>query len=82
MLGCGGKCREMLGEMWGSVWGEVWVGLLGCGKGKEEMWGEVWESVLRCRAVMGFRGFARTHSWNVRIISEPVLTFFTDIRPL
>ena len=28
---------------------------------------------------MGFRGshgFARTRSWNVRIISEPVLAFF------
>ena len=32
-------------------------------------------------AVMGFRGFARTRSWNVRIISEPVLAFFTDIKP-
>ena len=33
------------------------------------------------RSVMGFRWFARTRSWNVRIISEPVLAFFTDIRP-
>ena len=42
VLGCGWRCREVLGEVWESV--------LGCG-GYGKTLGEVWEMVLGYRKV-------------------------------
>ena len=46
MLGCGWRCREVLGEVWESV--------LGCG-GNEKIWG----SVGKCVAVWEGKGEMR-----------------------
>ena len=50
VLGCGWRCREVLGELWesvlgcggyGKILGEVWESVLRCGESKGEMWGEM-----------------------------------------